>query len=251
MEGQENHFKVTIVGCGDAFASGGRFNTCFYLNFENVHFLVDCGSSSLVAMKQHGIPASKINFILLSHLHGDHFGGIPFFLLDAKNIQKRTEPLTIIGPKGTAQKTKELTSLLYPGTDFDDLGFNVDFLEYEPRQKVEIEELEIEAFPVIHSEESQPHGLRITRNDKVFAYSGDTEWTDRLMEISRNADLFICESNYYSPRGPNHLDYHTLVANRSRFAYKRILLNHLGEEMLSRISDLELECAYDGQEITF
>ncbi len=251
---EENHkdkVNLTIVGCGDAFASDGRFNTCFYLNYSDEHVLVDCGASSLVGLKKQDIPLSKINTIVLSHLHGDHFGGLPFYILDAKHLQKRTEPLNILGPKGTEQKTKELTALLYPGTDLDSMDYKINFQEYESREKVNVGQLEIQAFPVIHSEESNPHGLRITMGNKIFAFSGDTEWTDVLLEISNDADLFICECNYYGFKGPNHLDYQTILANLDRMNFKRIILNHLGEEMLDKISELKLDCAYDGQLIDF
>ena len=76
--------RLTIVGSGDAFGSGGRFNTCFWLETAKGTLLVDCGASSLVALKARGLDHARIDGIILSHLHGDHFGGLPFLLLDAQ-----------------------------------------------------------------------------------------------------------------------------------------------------------------------
>ncbi len=245
-----DQIKLKIIGCGDAFASGGRFNTCFYLHNDKEHLLVDCGASSLVALKKEAVPLFKINSIVLSHLHGDHYGGIPFFILDAIHLQKRTETLNIIGPEGTEQKTKALTALLYPGTDLDALEFKVEFLEYETYEKLKVGNFEVQAFPVIHSEESQPHGLRIAMKQKIFAYSGDTEWTETLLDIAQDADIFICECNFFGFKGPNHLDYQTLYDQKGRFTCKKILLNHLGAEMLENLNELELDYAFDGQELS-
>ncbi len=70
--------RITIVGCGDAFGSGGRFNTCVFLEPAKGTLLVDFGASSLVALKARGLDPDRIDGIVLSHLHGDHFGALPF-----------------------------------------------------------------------------------------------------------------------------------------------------------------------------
>lgn len=250
MSNQE-HLKVQILGCGDAFASGGRFNTCFYLHNNEHHLLIDCGASALISMKKYDIPLSKIEYIILSHLHGDHFGGLPFYLLDAQYNQNREKSITIIGPTGTEEKVKALTALLYPGTDLKDFNYDINFNEYKSEETIDIGPASVTAYPVIHTKASKPHGLRIQIQKKIFAFSGDTEWTESLIAISKDADLFICESNFYNKKAPNHLDYHTIMIHKDRFNCKKLLLNHLGEDMLSKKDTLEIECAEDGQEITF
>src|SRR5262245_35726680 len=92
--------EVMFLGSGDAFGSGGRFQTCILVKTPTSNFLIDCGASSLVAMKRCGTRPVDIQHILISHLHGDHFGGLPFFLLDAQ-FSKRETPLLIAGPPGT------------------------------------------------------------------------------------------------------------------------------------------------------
>ena len=91
--------QLRFVGCGDALGSGGRSNTCFHVTGDNVNFLIDCGASSLPALKRFGIARDDIDLILITHFHGDHFGGLPFLLLDAQ-FTRRTRPLVIAGPQG-------------------------------------------------------------------------------------------------------------------------------------------------------
>ena len=74
--------KLQFIGCGDAFGSGGRSNTCFHVTGEDVNVLIDCGATSLPALKREKIAREAIDLILITHFHGDHFAGLPFFLLD-------------------------------------------------------------------------------------------------------------------------------------------------------------------------
>ena len=91
--------QLRFVGCGDALGSGGRFNTCFHVTGASINFLIDCGASSLPALKRLGIARDDIDLILITHFHGDHFAGLPFLLLDAQ-FTRRTRPLVIAGPQG-------------------------------------------------------------------------------------------------------------------------------------------------------
>ncbi|MGH6753925.1 MAG: MBL fold metallo-hydrolase, partial [Bradyrhizobium sp.] len=73
--------QLQFIGCGDALGSGGRANTCFHVTGDSVNFLIDCGASSLPALKRLDVVSDSIDLILITHFHGDHFGGLPFFLL--------------------------------------------------------------------------------------------------------------------------------------------------------------------------
>src|SRR5215470_13346756 len=93
--------SVRFVGSGDSFGSGGRFQTCILVDGPRTRFAIDFGTSSLIALAQQGIAPNTIDAILLTHLHGDHCGGVPFLLLDAMLAARRERPLTIAGPAGT------------------------------------------------------------------------------------------------------------------------------------------------------
>ncbi|HHL19968.1 MAG TPA: MBL fold metallo-hydrolase [Aliiroseovarius sp.] len=86
--------RITFAGCGDAFGSGGRFNTCFHVTAGASRFLIDCGASSLTALRRAGIGLNAIETIFATLFHGDHFGGIPYFLPDAPQVINRDPGLT-------------------------------------------------------------------------------------------------------------------------------------------------------------
>ena len=80
----KNALAVRFLGTGDAFASGGRFQTCIMLETNQERVLLDCGASSLIPIKRAGIDPNEISLVLITHLHGDHFGGLPFLVLDGQ-----------------------------------------------------------------------------------------------------------------------------------------------------------------------
>jgi ribonuclease BN (tRNA processing enzyme) len=90
---------LTFLGSGDAFGSGGRLQTCMLLESDGRRWLLDCGATSLVALRRAGVDPATIDAILISHLHGDHFGGVPFVLLDGQ-FRRGARPLVIAGPRG-------------------------------------------------------------------------------------------------------------------------------------------------------
>src|ERR1700758_3066948 len=107
---------LQFVGSGDAFGSGGRFNTCFHVVSEELNFLIDCGASSLVAMKRLRIDPTAIDLIVLTHYHADHCGGVPFFILDAEFVARRTRPLTIAGPAPVKEWFAQLLETAFAGS---------------------------------------------------------------------------------------------------------------------------------------
>jgi ribonuclease BN (tRNA processing enzyme) len=80
----------------------------------------------------------------------------------------------------------------------------------------------------------------------VVTYSGDTEWTESLVEAARGADVFVCEAYFFEKPIRYHLDYRTLAAHRARLDCRRIVLTHMSRDMLDRAAEADLECAADG-----
>lgn len=242
-----NELTLKVIGCGDAFASGGRNHSCFFLKINRAGVLLDLGGTAFAGLKQHSVDQSQVDYIIISHLHGDHYGGLPYFLLDA-GVKKRSKPLTIVGPKGLREKTLALLALLYPGTRVME-KLSIRFVAFEEPMPLSFPDFQLRAMPVIHSKATDPHGIRLETQQKVIAYSGDTEWTPVLLDLSENADLFICECNFYQSHIPGHLSYRVLQKHLPDITAKRICLNHLGPDMLAHLQNVQMECLTDGQTI--
>jgi ribonuclease BN (tRNA processing enzyme) len=93
--------RVTVLGSGDAFGSGGRFHSAHLVEAPGATFLLDCGPTVLQSLKRSGNDPGRLDFALISHLHGDHFGGVPFLFMEYRYASPRTRPFTLVGPPGT------------------------------------------------------------------------------------------------------------------------------------------------------
>src|SRR5262245_36276660 len=129
--------ELRFLGSGDAFGSGGRFQTCLYVSGLADGFLIDCGASSLIAMKRNRIDASRIGWALLTHLHGDHFGGLPFLILDGQ-FSRRTLPLVIAGPPGVASRVESAMEVFFPGSSNVTRHFPLEFIELTERAPTQV-----------------------------------------------------------------------------------------------------------------
>jgi ribonuclease BN (tRNA processing enzyme) len=190
--GWERKMRLQFIGCGDAFGSGGRANTCFHVTGAKTNFLFDCGASTLPAMKAHNIDRLKIDTILITHFHADHFGGIPFFILDAMYVAKRCDPLTIAGPPGLKEWYARAMAAAFPGDRTP--PFDITLHEVEIGERQQIGELAVTPFHVVHDNRVGPClAYRVEAEGKTVCYSGDTEWTAELGKAARGSDLFVCE----------------------------------------------------------
>lgn len=240
---------VQFLGSGDLFGSGGRLQTCIFVDAGHTRFLLDCGTSALIGMRRWQVNPSNIETILITHLHGDHFGGLPFFLLEAQLVSKRVAPLTIAGPPGVGERTRQAMALFFPGSEQMRPNFNLQFVELPPHQPTWLGRLLVTPYPVVHPSGAPAYALRVECGGKTIAYSGDTGWTDSLISAAAQADLFICEAYFYDKKVKYHLDYQTLLAHGSALTCRRMMITHLSQELLDRLDSLQLEPAYDGKRV--
>lgn len=241
--------RVQFIGCGDALGSGGRFNTCFHVTGRQINFLIDCGASSVLAMKRLAIVRNDIDLILITHFHGDHFGGLPFFLLDAQ-FNGRTRPLTIAGPRGIQARLTQVMETLFEHSSKTPPRFDLAVIKLEPEQVSVFGAASITPYPVVHGASGGPFlAYRIAAEDRIIAYSADTEWTDTLIPLGRDADLFIAEAYYYDKIVKNHLSLTTLEAHLGEIRPKRLVLTHMSDDMLGRLAALDHTAAEDGMMI--
>jgi ribonuclease BN (tRNA processing enzyme) len=230
--------RLTVVGSGDAFGSGGRANTCFFLETAKAALLVDCGATALVAMKARAIDPNRVEGIVLSHLHGDHFGGLPFLLLDGQLLSRRERPLLIAGPPGTCARLDDAMETMFPKSTGSKWRFGWQVTEIEVGRETDVLGLSVTTAEVVHQSGAPSTALRISDGRSSFAYSGDTEWTDALLPIAAGADLFVCECYNYSGAITGHIGWDILKTRRADLRAKRIMVTHMNPSVLARLDEI-------------
>ncbi len=241
---------VRFVGTGDAFGSGGRFQTCILLDAGGVRCAIDFGASSLIALEQQGIAHNSIDIVVLTHLHGDHCGGVPFMLLDAMLGSRRQSSLTIAGPPDVERRLHSIGEALFPGMGTMTPRFPIAYVELPMGAAVDVRGLSVTARPARHTASTLPTSVRIEVAGQVVAYTGDGEFTEDLALTGRNADIFICEAYFFDKPVKWHLNYPAIRDHIGQIGAKRIVLTHMSAEMLAHADDVPEVCAYDGMVIT-
>ena len=247
---------MTVVGCGDAFGSGGRLQTCYHIDLGAERFLIDCGATALIGLERHGLEPDRVGTILISHLHGDHFAGLVWWYLHAIHVAKRRHPLTVIGPTGLSERFRAAAEVLFPGSLAAPPPFQLVLAEQRAGQRLAFAggQAWVEAFDVIHPSGAPSHALRVEAGGKTVAFSGDTEWDDALIDCGRNADLMLCECYGLDEGVRYHMNWRRLSKELPRFGMKRMVLTHMSRPMLdggaSAIADTPGVClAEDGMVI--
>jgi len=236
--------RVTFLGTGNAFAAGGRSHACILVRHDGGTLLLDCGGSSLPAITRTLEPGA-VDAIAVTHLHGDHFGGIPF-LLDEQKWNGRTRPIVMGGPRSLEERVRQVAHGYR--MDLSSLPYDARFVVLGP-DPTPLAGAQVTALPVQHSPDSEPHGLRVRVGGKLIAYTGDAVWTDALPALADGADLLISECTWFEKRDPVHLNAQDLAEHKNDLRARRVLLTHLGVESLANRSRLPFEVAEDGMEI--
>lgn len=243
--------SVTILGAGDAFASRGRFQAAYVLKHGDLTVLLEAGPATLAAMKRQRISPAEVDVVLVSHLHGDHFAGLPFLILEYLYESPRQRTLIVAGPPGLEQRTLTLFRDMYPDSDYVPLLPYLQFVELLPGLTAQLlPGLRVLPVAVPHTLSDISLGYRVEMGNRVVGFTGDSGWTDDLFQLSMGVDLFLCECTYFeSSHLTFHLNYPQIVENLARFGARRILLTHIGREVLDRQSEIDLEMADEGMVI--
>jgi ribonuclease BN (tRNA processing enzyme) len=245
--------KLTIVGCGDAFGSGGRLQTGYHVDLGAGHgnhrFLIDCGATSIIGLNRCGIDPNGIATIFISHLHGDHFAGLVWWLLHAQHVAKRSTPLVVVGPPGVEARAIAAAETLFTGSTKVPRRYELKFIECHAGVPLTVGPVTVTAWEVSHPSGAPSHALRFEAGGKVLAFSGDTEWVEALVPLSAGADLFIAECYAFDGPVKFHTSWEVLERNLPRITAKRIMLTHMNTAMLARrheISRPNILLAEDG-----
>jgi ribonuclease BN (tRNA processing enzyme) len=238
--------EVVFVGTSDAFGAGGRRQSAVVIRGERGTVLMDCGATTTTGLCDLGIERDEIDTIVVSHFHGDHFGGIPLFLLGALYEDGRSRPLEIAGPPDIEARVRALADAMGHGLSEREWTFSLSFRELLPGRVHAVGPATISSFETRHQIEAHPHGYRIGLGGRTVVYSGDTGWFDELPRLAAGADLFICECTLFERELDFHLNLQQLTEHRDAFDVGSLVVTHLGTEMARRRGQCELDTADDG-----
>jgi ribonuclease BN (tRNA processing enzyme) len=238
------------LGTGDAFASYGRSQSGYLIDSPAGRILMEAGPGLLPALKSNAISPDSFDLLLISHLHGDHFAGLPFLILDYMWETPRKKLLTIAGPPRLEQRIWILMRTMFPHFDLAKVKHKLKFMVLEPGSSTRLGKFKVSAIRSPHTKPDISLSFRIDGAGKSIVFSGDTGWNDELVPLSAGADLFLCECTYYeSAHLTFHLNYPLLAANRGMFNVRRMVLTHLGREVLNHADQIAIEMGYDGMKI--
>ena len=192
------NFYVTILGSGAALPTGARRCSAQVVNINGFKLLVDCAEGTQDRIRYNHLRLQSLTTIIVSHLHGDHFFGLPG-LLSTMHLCGRTEPVTIVAPKGAREATETLFRLTGNHTEFPIDWVEMDFAEGMQRVFAN-NHCTVDAFPIVHSVPA--YGFRITEvprgtnRARVYAYCCDTAYTESFLPYIAGADLLCLECTF-------------------------------------------------------
>ena len=226
---------VCLLGCGGMMPLPRRWLTALMARYNGSSLMIDCGEGTQVAIKEKGWSFKPIDVICFTHYHGDHISGLPGLLLTMGNAD-RTEPLTLVGPRGLERVVNALRVIA------PELPFEIKFIEImKPEEVLELNGYRITAFRVNHNVTCYGYTLEILRQGKFspdsareheiplkfwnplqkgqtvedegriytpdmvlgpprkgikLTYTTDTRPTESILRNAKDSDLFICEGMY-------------------------------------------------------
>jgi len=236
--------KLTVVGCSPAWPNPGGAHSG-YLVEGSGSLLLECGPGVLARLRQEGLWPT-IDAIAITHFHLDHWGDLVPWVWGASYLERRDQELVRpelrVPPHGRAQLTHFGELLGFP--DMFERLFVLS--EYEPDEPFEVAGFTVTASRVPHYD-LEAYGFRVSNGARTLAYSGDSAPSDALVEIARDADIFVCESTLASsahdPPTRGHLALDEAVDAFERSGAKRLLITHRPAELPT---DESLDLAYDG-----
>lgn len=252
---------LTVLGTGDAFATGGHPHSCYLLEPLKGEgsdacrsVLIDCGPTAVPMLHGMDYPLDTIDLVLITHLHGDHIAGMAFLYLNYQFHVGRQRPLLVAGPPGTEERCEETFRVNYPETaKLMERRFEVSYLELPEGVETEVLGLRILPREVTHMRRGIPYGYRISWQGRTFGLSGDTEWDEALVALADGTEVFFMECFTAEKEIPFHTSVGDLTQHASRLRTRRLLLTHMGEDVraLAAAGRLPFEAAHDGQRLEF
>lgn len=245
--------KVNVLGTGNAFNLQGRMNSSYLVDTKQRRILIDCGFTVPLALQNEQIEFSSIDYVFITHYHGDHFAGLAALLLGLKYVYKQTKQLKIIGPGDVKSKVTELMKILYSGTENLVNELKIEFISVSVHgDSIKLDEMVINVHKMIHSEASLPVGYVLKVNRFSIGFSGDTSWHEGIIPFVNSCDKVILECNFSETVGEGHISVEELESSMEIQKRKADLyLTHLYEASAKKASELGYQTLSDADAFIF
>ncbi len=237
--------RLLVLGSGNAFHAGGMAHSAFLMETESGLTLLECGATTLLQMKQRKVKLSNLRTIIISHLHGDHFGGLPFLLLDRAFSDEADQPLCLIGPAQLKTQLFALMEVLYPASERHLERLNLQFKTLGG-ERISTADFAVDSFEVKHSEAINAYAYRIDHPQFKVFYSGDLQWTDAVLDWSDGCDLKIIECNFLNNGKGGHVSFEAVKEHLDRLGKSETYFHHLDQETRAYMLNSGLQCTEDG-----
>ncbi|MBN2440140.1 MAG: MBL fold metallo-hydrolase [Spirochaetales bacterium] len=227
---------LLFLGTGDAFNTDGLAHTSVWIKTDTLNLLVDAGPTTLLSMISLGLDPGELDYIFITHFHGDHTAGLPFIMLHLQKRRSRSTLPVIIGPKGIKECCAALFDAAYKDVG---LGEGLTFKELEPKIHKNItinDSFTIDTYPMNHQPESL--GYRFYLDHRVIAISGDTGFHASLLSLMDNTDAAIIECSTVQPILPFHMSVNELSHHLPHMNTRLIIPVHTAKEVLREVRAL-------------
>ncbi len=240
--------QVTVLGSGTCVPSLAR-SACSLLMTVGPHqLLFDIGPGSMRRLLEAGVRVQELSYVCISHFHPDHTGELAPLIFANKypDATLRQDPLTLLGGPGFLDFKKRLEGV-YGHWITLDRGL-LKWIEAAPEERWEYaaDDWRLETIPVRHNPESVAFRLSVNGGPAVV-YSGDTDYSENLVDLARDADLLICEAARPDERPvAGHLTPSMAGRMASEAGARRLMLTHFYPDCEE--VDLAAQCqrTYDG-----
>jgi ribonuclease BN (tRNA processing enzyme) len=232
------NLELLFLGTGNAFAMAHRYWGSILVDDR---ILLDASPIIVPHLKELEKDLTKIEYIFLTHFHGDHFLGLPFLLLDYGYLQAPQHPLVIVGPSGVKDKVQELTEISFPGLLAKlESKLEINYLEIiKPgNYTTDDRKLKFSAEQMSHGS-SNAFGYKISINGKIVSYTGDTDLCQGVLNLAAGSDIIIIELSNPNQDVPGHMNIDKMKKLREKIGLDvKIVFNHVGP-VTGEIDDIE------------
>lgn len=233
--------RLTVIGSADAFNSGGRGHSCYVVESAGLgKLMIDFGATALGGLRRAGIAPNDLGGIVFTHLHGDHIGGFPYFVIDALYQSFRSTRLHLLGPTLTSRVLDGLLEVTYGDVKSDFSRLPVVLEEAEPGETREICGYLVHCYAADHMKPPhRPLCLRVADpHGNSVAFSGDTRLCAGLFAASEGADLLVAECTRIAPPAGQHCTFEEWQNAFSNVRARAVLLTHLGADVREQLDAL-------------